>query len=100
MIFNAATKNLTFSPAVASSGYYTLLVTFTSDYDGLDLSTLVKKKSHKINISQKSLDCSALSLKDLIYFLGETITLTLPACTVTQIFCSDNIIGTLTAMDI
>jgi hypothetical protein len=99
MILDATTKNLTVNPGVADIGSYTLVITYTSDYDGLDPSTLVKTKLHTIVIFEKSVDCSALSLSSLTYFLGETTTLTLPACTVTPNFCPDNTTGTLIAMD-
>ena len=62
MSFDAAKKNLTVTPGVADIGSYTLDITFTSDYDGLDLSTFVKIKSHVITIfCATSVECSALS---------------------------------------
>jgi hypothetical protein len=62
MSFNETTKNLNLNPEEVDLGTYTLEITYTSDYDGLDPSTLVKMKSHTITIyCEPSVDCSALS---------------------------------------
>ena len=58
MNFDAVTRNLTVNPGIADIGSYTLDVSYTSDYDGLDLSTLVKIKSHVVTIfCATSIDC-------------------------------------------
>ena len=50
MSFDAVTKNLTVNPGLGDFGSYILDVSFSSDYDGFDPSTLVKTKSHAITI--------------------------------------------------
>ncbi len=50
-------------------------------YDGMEPSLVEKVKQHQISILYTITDCSAISLSDFTYYLGETTIINLPACT-------------------
>ena len=75
MSFNSITNNLTVTPGVADFGLYTLQITYTSDYDGMNPS--LKANSHVLTIYRTEIGSG--TILNQTYLMGSPLTLALPS---------------------